>query len=51
MSTHKAPPHAGPIALPIDCKVIAIPFAAPLWFCLSAHLGFTYAAYWSIRSV
>ena len=30
MNTHSAPPHAGPIALQIDCNVIDIPLAAPL---------------------
>ena len=30
MNTHIAPPHAGPIALQIDCNVMDIPLAAPL---------------------
>lgn len=31
--THITPPPAGPAALNIDIKVIAIPLAAPLWCC------------------
>ena len=38
METHSAPPPKGPTALKVDTKVMARPFAAPLWSWSWDHL-------------